>query len=901
MTFISYAQNFEDVILRRVLADVVHGFYVDVGANDPVVDSVTKAFYDAGWNGISVEPSKEWFDRLEAARPRDTNLKICVGASEGEITFFEIPETGLSTTDDLVAGRHRDSGRIVHERVVRVRRLSDVLAEHSVDAIHFLKIDVEGAERSVLEGLDLEVHRPWIVVAEATEPLTQSVTHATWEPILFDARYRFVLFDGLNRFYLAEEHAELTSRFDTPPNWFDGFKTHEVVYLREMFEATDFARRTDRDSMSARIAELDAAIERTTRESIDAKSSLERRLSVERVKRARLASLLDEVEEQRRREHRLFELLEIVARDLESSPIERAVGTLRALDKEVQLEQHAKVELRRRLRKVRRYLVTHPSVNARLGSAQDWLDRAASRLPEQVTPFASSVDMALRGESGIESGEGVPLSSGPKRRIRKLRKFLAKGTVVGERLPAVIDLLDRVSRMTPNRRPRGPRSQLLEEIADLKRSIGFGRPIVPAGPTGDGAERGGRSGAPHVLVLSTYPCVRPRHGGQIRLRGIVSAYSDAGFSVTPLAVFQEEVYASTDVGTRDVAFPEESRFRATDGRIVPATVDLATGRFAASDVGAYPAIAARIENRFEVIHVEQPWLFPLVSRLVSEHAPCRGARVVYGSQNIEVDLKRSIFATLGVDALDVLDDIAELERDAVVSADLSLAVTQADLSRLESLGARRVVLAPNGISPWHARESALEHWRERLPDAPFALYVASAHPPNFDGFIASVGDSLACIPPNTKLVIAGGVGPHLEDILGSTRWSAINRSRLLVLGVLDEVDLVAVKSLAHVFVLPILDGGGSNIKTAEAIYSKKHVVATRASLRGFEGFVEAAGIRVVDSAAEFQSALRDALCSPLPEISDRDNEVREELTWERSLERIAAEVIALLAKESTAS
>jgi len=46
---ISYAQNFEDVMLNRVFRDRVDGFYVDFGAADPVNLSVTKWFYDLGW------------------------------------------------------------------------------------------------------------------------------------------------------------------------------------------------------------------------------------------------------------------------------------------------------------------------------------------------------------------------------------------------------------------------------------------------------------------------------------------------------------------------------------------------------------------------------------------------------------------------------------------------------------------------------------------------------------------------------------------------------------------------------------------------------------------------------------------------------------------------------------
>ena len=44
---VSYAQNGEDVRLWRVFAALSRGFYVDVGAGEPVTNSVTKLFYDA--------------------------------------------------------------------------------------------------------------------------------------------------------------------------------------------------------------------------------------------------------------------------------------------------------------------------------------------------------------------------------------------------------------------------------------------------------------------------------------------------------------------------------------------------------------------------------------------------------------------------------------------------------------------------------------------------------------------------------------------------------------------------------------------------------------------------------------------------------------------------------------
>jgi hypothetical protein len=45
----TYAQNFEDVMLNRLFHEQASGFYIDVGAWDPNMHSVTKHFYKGGW------------------------------------------------------------------------------------------------------------------------------------------------------------------------------------------------------------------------------------------------------------------------------------------------------------------------------------------------------------------------------------------------------------------------------------------------------------------------------------------------------------------------------------------------------------------------------------------------------------------------------------------------------------------------------------------------------------------------------------------------------------------------------------------------------------------------------------------------------------------------------------
>src|SRR5207245_1934754 len=80
---VSHAQNFEDVMLARALRDVETGFYVDVGAWDPNIETVTRYFYELGWRGINVEPAPAYHAMLETARPRDVNLRVAAGKENG--------------------------------------------------------------------------------------------------------------------------------------------------------------------------------------------------------------------------------------------------------------------------------------------------------------------------------------------------------------------------------------------------------------------------------------------------------------------------------------------------------------------------------------------------------------------------------------------------------------------------------------------------------------------------------------------------------------------------------------------------------------------------------------------------------------------------------------------------
>ena len=223
MSFISYAQNFEDVMLWRALKHIEHGFYIDVGANDPVIDSVTKAFYERGWRGINIEPVASHYKCLQVERPCDINICCAAGATSGEIDVFECDIRGCATAEQSVADKYVREG---HEGVCHrapLRTLSDICQEYVYGDIHFLKIDVEGLEKDVIRGMDFQKFRPWIVVVEASKPNSTEEAYGQWEGLLLAAGYQFAYADGLNRFYVAGERTGLLPAFKYPPNVFDGF------------------------------------------------------------------------------------------------------------------------------------------------------------------------------------------------------------------------------------------------------------------------------------------------------------------------------------------------------------------------------------------------------------------------------------------------------------------------------------------------------------------------------------------------------------------------------------------------------------------------------------------------------------------------------------------------------
>jgi FkbM family methyltransferase len=292
MTLISYAQNYEDVMLWRALKDVVGGCYIDVGANDPLVFSVTKTFYDQGWRGINIEPMQQYYQRLCEQRTEDVNLSVGAGEKNGFMTYYEIPDTGLSTLDETIAEQHKKDGWKVLIRSIALMSLSTVCEHYVKGPIHFLKVDVEGAEKLVLLGMDFTHYRPWIVIVESTVPMSQQENSEAWEYILLDNNYKCVYFDGLNRYYISHEKvADLESAFSVPPNVFDSFQPYSEYNLTQ-------EKKSLQEALQVKEAQCQK-LEETLQEKEDQRQQLKQALQNKEDQRQQIEQLFNIIEKSR--------------------------------------------------------------------------------------------------------------------------------------------------------------------------------------------------------------------------------------------------------------------------------------------------------------------------------------------------------------------------------------------------------------------------------------------------------------------------------------------------------------------------------------------------------------------------------------------------------------------------
>lgn len=193
---ISFSQEGEDLILKRIFNNQNKGFYVDIGAHHPKRFSNTYLFYIEGWRGINIDPKPGIMDIFNELRPLDINLETAIGEKNGCLTYFMFNESALNTFSQEEA-KKRDGSKnyyIIEEKEIEVFRLCDILEKYlpKNQKIDFLSVDVEGLDLQVLKSNDWQKFRPEVILAEALDNSLENIM--TEELVIFMSEQNYKLF-----------------------------------------------------------------------------------------------------------------------------------------------------------------------------------------------------------------------------------------------------------------------------------------------------------------------------------------------------------------------------------------------------------------------------------------------------------------------------------------------------------------------------------------------------------------------------------------------------------------------------------------------------------------------------------------------------------------------------------
>ena len=392
-----------------------------------------------------------------------------------------------------------------------------------------------------------------------------------------------------------------------------------------------------------------------------------------------------------------------------------------------------------------------------------------------------------------------------------------------------------------------------------------------------------------ILCLSTYPIENPMHGGQHRLSNIVAELQAAGHEVCSAGVLGSPTYPPSPCFVAGPTPDDMVEVLEQNGMME----DWVISELFAKDETYFKTLADCITMVPDAIFVEQPWLFRFAERLNSERFAGH-ARLLYGSQNVEFHLKEAILTRYYSQkhVAECTAKVHQCELHAVGRAERMFCVSRNDVDWARNLAALPPVLAANGVADRKASMADVIAANRITHGHKFALYCASAHPPNMEGFFDIFGEGAGCFPPEGRMVVAGGAGRSIAIDLRLARTGSLQQ-QFIDAGQVSESVLQGLLATAHVIVLPITSGGGTNLKTAEALWSGRHVVATPTAMRGFEQFANGHGIHVAEQPVEFVNAVRDAFLQPNLQISRNDRNERSVVLWENTLAQMIATIDAM--------
>jgi FkbM family methyltransferase len=204
---LSFSQCSEDLILMKILDEkmIERGFYVDVGAFNPIIYSNTCLLHHLGFVGVNIDMDADKISEFEIMRPQDHNICAAISSHEGHVRRFKYAESATNRIGSLETDTELSAlGRSpIGVDTVECKSLTNVLKHIDLDPndFVFLNIDCEGHDFEVLRSLDFSIYKP---VAICIESLEHAMTRKISDHLSL-LGYKTVAFTGVSSLYLRQQ------------------------------------------------------------------------------------------------------------------------------------------------------------------------------------------------------------------------------------------------------------------------------------------------------------------------------------------------------------------------------------------------------------------------------------------------------------------------------------------------------------------------------------------------------------------------------------------------------------------------------------------------------------------------------------------------------------------------
>jgi hypothetical protein len=137
----------------KMFPGITQGFFLDVGSGHGTIGSNTKVLEELGWKGICVDPFPTHMEGRTCVME-----KAVVSNTAGQVVKFHT-HSGLGGIADTL-GKWKTEAEKSPAVELTTTTLGEILARlNAPPFIHFMSLDIEGAELDALKGVPFEKYR----------------------------------------------------------------------------------------------------------------------------------------------------------------------------------------------------------------------------------------------------------------------------------------------------------------------------------------------------------------------------------------------------------------------------------------------------------------------------------------------------------------------------------------------------------------------------------------------------------------------------------------------------------------------------------------------------------------------------------------------------------------------